>query len=74
MAAPVTALILAGLGLALIAAWVVLTYLTRDLRASKEGLAPVLALACGLLGVLVGYWWPAASPGTRRAGFSSAWG
>jgi hypothetical protein len=52
LAAPM-AVVLGALGLALIAAWVILTYLTRDLRASKEGLAPVLALACGLLGVLV---------------------
>jgi hypothetical protein len=52
LAAPI-AVVLGALGLALIAAWVILTYLTRDLRASKEGLAPVLALACGLLGVLV---------------------
>ena len=53
LASPTMAMVLGTLGLALIAAWVVLTYLTRDLRASKEGLAPVLALACGLLGVLV---------------------
>ena len=51
--APVTALILGAVGLALIAAWVLLTFLTRDLRASKEGFAPAFALACGLLGVLV---------------------
>ena len=44
---------LGALGLALIAAWVPLTWLTRDLRASKEGLAPALALACVLLGMLV---------------------
>jgi hypothetical protein len=53
LASPVTAVILGALGLALIAAWVLLISLTGDLRASKEGLAPVLALACGLLGVLV---------------------
>ena len=53
LASPVTAVILGALGLALIAAWVVLVFLTHDLRASKEGLAPVFALACGLLGVLV---------------------
>lgn len=52
-AAPVTAVVLGALGLALVAVCVLLTFLTRDLRASKEGLAPVLALACGLLGVLV---------------------
>ena len=49
----VTAAVLGAFGLALIAAWVLLTYLTRDLRASKEGAAPALALACVLLGVLV---------------------
>jgi hypothetical protein len=53
LAAPVTAVILGALGLALIAAWVLLICLTRDLRASKNGLAPAFALACGLLGVLV---------------------
>jgi len=52
VAAPM-AVVLGVFGLALITAWVVLIYLTRDLRASKEGLAPVLAVACGLLGVLV---------------------
>ena len=53
LSAPVTAVVLGALGLALIAAWVLLTCLTSDLRASKEGLAPAFALACGLLGVLV---------------------
>ncbi|MFY9776970.1 MAG: hypothetical protein WAK28_20565 [Trebonia sp.] len=53
LAAPVTAGVLGALCLALIAAWVLLACLTRDLRASKEGLAPAFALACGLLGVLV---------------------
>jgi len=52
-AAPVTAVILGALGIVLIAAWVLLICLTRDLRGSKEGLAPALALACGLLGTLV---------------------
>jgi hypothetical protein len=37
LAAPVTAVILGALGLALIAAWVLLICLTRDLRASKTG-------------------------------------
>jgi hypothetical protein len=49
----VAAVILGALGLALVAACVLLTFLTRDLRATKEGLAPALALACGLVGVLV---------------------
>jgi hypothetical protein len=53
LASPTTAVVLGGLGLALIAAWMPLTYLTRDLRASDDGLAPVFALACGLVGVLV---------------------
>ena len=41
------------LGLALIAAWVPLTYLTRDPQATRDGFAPAFALACGLLGLLV---------------------
>jgi hypothetical protein len=41
------------LGLALIAAWVPLTYLTRDPQATRDGFAPALALASGLLGLLV---------------------
>jgi hypothetical protein len=49
----VTAALLGALGLALIAAWVALTYLTGDLQASRDGAAPALALACGLLGLLV---------------------
>jgi hypothetical protein len=52
-ASPVTAALLGALGLALIAAWVPLTYLTGDLQASRDGAAPALALACGLLGLLV---------------------
>ena len=53
LASPVTAVVLGALGLALIAAWVPLACLTRDLQASREGLAPAFALACGLLGMLV---------------------
>jgi hypothetical protein len=52
-ASPATAGLLATLGLALIAAWVPLTYLTHDLQASRDGGAPAFALACGLVGVLV---------------------
>jgi hypothetical protein len=52
-AAPAAALVLGAFGLALIAAWVALTCLTRDLQASRDGAAVALALACGLVGVLV---------------------
>ncbi len=47
------AVLLAALGLALATAWVLLTYLTGDLQASRDGAAFVFALACGLLGMLV---------------------
>jgi hypothetical protein len=48
-----TAVVLGTLGLALMAAWVPLAYLTHDLQATRDGFAPAFALACGLLGVLV---------------------
>ena len=47
------AVLLAALGLALASAWVLLTSLTGDLQASRDGAAFVFALACGLLGMLV---------------------
>jgi hypothetical protein len=47
------AVLLAALGLALAAAWVLLTSLTGDLQASRDGAAFFFALACGLLGMLV---------------------
>jgi uncharacterized membrane protein YjjB (DUF3815 family) len=50
---PVTAVLLGALGLALIAAWVSLTYLTGDLQVSRDGAALVLAVLVGLLGMLV---------------------
>jgi hypothetical protein len=53
VASPVTAVLLGALGLVLIAAWVPLSYLTRDLQASRDGVVPAFALACGLLGMLV---------------------
>ena len=53
LASPATAAVLGTLGLALMAAWVPLTYLTRDPQATRDGFAPAFALACGLLGVLV---------------------
>ena len=53
VASPVTAVLLGALGLVLIAVWVPLSYLTRDLQASRDGVVPAFALACGLLGMLV---------------------
>jgi hypothetical protein len=53
VASPMTAVLVGALGLTLTAAWVPLTYLTGDLQASRDGAAPALALACGLLGLLV---------------------
>jgi hypothetical protein len=50
---PVTAPFLGALGLALIAAWVALTYLSGDLQVSRDGAAPAFALLGGLLGMLV---------------------
>ena len=47
------AVLLAALGLVLAAAWVLLTSLTGDLQASRDGAAFFFALACGLLGMLV---------------------
>ena len=47
------AVLLAALGLALAAAWVLLISLTGDLQASRDGAAFFFALACGLLGMLV---------------------
>jgi peptidoglycan/LPS O-acetylase OafA/YrhL len=44
---------LAVLGLALLAAWVPLTYLTRDLQASRDGVAVAFAVVGGLVGILV---------------------
>jgi hypothetical protein len=42
-----------ALGLVLLAAWVVLTFLTRDLQVSRDGAASLFVVACGLLGMLV---------------------
>lgn len=50
---PGTATVLGALGLVLIAAWVPLVYLTRDLQASRDGAATAFALVCGILGMLV---------------------
>jgi hypothetical protein len=53
VASPVTAVLLGTLGLALLAAWVPLTYLTGDAQVSRDGAAVVLAVGTGLLGLLV---------------------
>jgi hypothetical protein len=53
LASPGTALGLGLLGLALIAAWGLLTYLTGDVQASRDGSVPAFAVACGLVGLLV---------------------
>ncbi len=53
LASPVVAAGLGGLGLALLAAWVLLTALTRDVQVSRDGAAVVVALGTGLLGLLV---------------------
>jgi len=51
--ASVTVAVLGALGLVLMAGWVLLAFLTRDLQASRDGAAVAFALACGLLGILV---------------------
>jgi N-terminal 7TM region of histidine kinase len=47
------AVALGALGLALLAAWLPLTYLTGDLQVSRDGAALAFAVVCGLLGMLV---------------------
>jgi len=44
---------LGGLGLAFLAAWVLLTALTRDVQVSRDGAAVVFAVGTSLLGLLV---------------------
>jgi len=51
--ASVTAAVLGALGLVLIAGWVLLTFLTRDIQISRDGAAMAAGLACGLVGMLV---------------------
>jgi hypothetical protein len=53
--ASVTAAVLGGLGLVLVAAWVLLTFLTRDIQISRDGAAIAAGLACGLVGMLVAW-------------------
>jgi len=51
--AAVAAAVLGALGLVLMAAWVLLTSLTRDVQISRDGAAVAAGLACGLVGMLV---------------------
>jgi hypothetical protein len=53
LATPATATAFGVLGLALAAVWGLLTYLTGDPQASRDGSASAFAVACGLVGVLV---------------------
>ena len=53
VASRAVAVALGALGLVLLAAWVALTFLTRDLQVSRDGAAAVFVVACGLLGMLV---------------------
>jgi hypothetical protein len=50
---PAVVAVLGALGLALLAAWLPLTYLTGDLQVSRDGAALAFAVVCGLLGALV---------------------
>jgi hypothetical protein len=50
--ASVMAAVLGVLGLVLMAAWVLLTFLTRDIQISRDGAAMAAGLACGLAGML----------------------
>jgi hypothetical protein len=69
---PVTAVLLGVLGLALIAAWAVLTYLTGDLQVSRDGTAPLLAVLVGLLGMLVARRQPRNPEGWLLLGLAAA--
>jgi hypothetical protein len=53
LASPAAAVVLGGLGLALLTAWLPLTFLTGDLQVSRDGAALAFALVCGLVGMLV---------------------
>ena len=53
LASPATAVALGVLGLALVAVWVLLTFLTGDLQVSRDGAAGAFAVVCGLVGMLV---------------------
>ena len=53
LASPAAAVALGVLGLALLGAWVPLTYLTGDLQVTRDGAAMAFAAVCGLVGMLV---------------------
>ena len=63
---------LGGLGLALLAAWVPLTYLTRDLQVSRDGAAVAFAVGTGLLGLLVARRQPGNPEGWLLLGLAAA--
>ena len=63
---------LGGLGLALLAAWVPLTYLTGDVQVSRDGTAVVFAVGTGLLGLLVARRQPANPEGWLLLGSAAA--
>ena len=71
-ASPVTAVLLGTLGLALLAAWVPLTYLTGDVQVSRDGAAVVLAVGTGLLGLLVARRQPGNPEGWLLLGLAAA--
>jgi hypothetical protein len=50
---PAAVMALGVLGLALLAAWVPLTYLTGDTQITRDGAALAFAVVCGLVGMLV---------------------
>ncbi len=72
VASPVTAVVLGALGLALLAAWVPLTYLTGDVQVSRDGAAVVLAVGTGLLGLLVARRQPGNPEGWLLLGLTAA--
>lgn len=72
MPSPVTAVLLGTLGLALLAAWTPLTYLTGDVQVSRDGAAVVLAVGTGLLGLLVARRQPGNSDGWLLLGLAAS--
>jgi hypothetical protein len=53
LAVPAAAVTVGIFGLVLLAAWALLSYVTGDIQASRDGVGAAFALVCGLLGVLV---------------------
>jgi hypothetical protein len=72
LAVPAAATGLGGLGLALLAAWVPLTYLTGDVQVSRDGAAAVFAVGAGLLGLLVARRQPGNPEGWLLLGLAAA--